>query len=555
MAAFANRVQNGEASSSTSRHPPALHRKPVFPITEIDECVDEHGNLVHECSVLLEKRRKDDRPAPPLSGLDEGDGTEAVSSTIAEPELPLFPVKRPRGKSFDKFIENLFVRAQIKVYLMDYTSIDFIPVTGYECLAREMVDIVIKKRSLDFDQGRKCLAVWFANLTDALEVQLKPHHNPFWIQKYWKYYMQRYSTVLKPNDQTPVVYVRRSIWLPVDVERQVTDHRLQHLLFHEAKSNVLSKRYALSRESVLKLGCLLIFRDNGRYSNTISPQKMQQLHDSMEGYFPSGLFPTQFANIFSSKREDTINEILSAYEMLEIRHRDDARQRYLEICQQDVLYGAAMFHGTVDVPMSLSITSLFSDQNEMSVLLAVNQRGFFVLSSLKAASISAEVLLAFSHKEISFSFREPSEEKAIQNQDTACLDLVVPVSFHNTVDSPTSSCQKRLLHIYSKQAPLIAVCVGTFQRLERAAEMQRREQVINGAENTENVSRRSVVDQPVEEITLVEESVTIPGVTFSSTTTSSTRKSGKLTPARSFAFPQITNRLDMFQFKSPHEPL
>ena len=58
---------------------------------------------------------------------------------------------------------------------MDYTTIDFIPVTGYECTAPEIVDIAIKKRSLDFDQGRRCLAVWFSNLTDALGNYLFPH--------------------------------------------------------------------------------------------------------------------------------------------------------------------------------------------------------------------------------------------------------------------------------------------------------------------------------------------------------------------------------------------
>ena len=61
--------------------------------------------------------------------------------------------------------------------------------------------------------------------------------------------------------------------------------------------------------------------------------------NTVEGYFPSGLFPTPFAKIFSSKREDTISEILSCYEKLVIRHRDDVRKRYLEKCQDDLLYG------------------------------------------------------------------------------------------------------------------------------------------------------------------------------------------------------------------------
>ena len=126
MAAVNGRNLNGEASPS--RPNPALSRKPVFPITEIDEGVDQHGNLVHENSLLLEESRREDGIVG-QAGFDEGknnkfifscgnpsilelifkgDGMEPVASTMRDPDIPLIPLKRTRGKSFDKFIENLF---------------------------------------------------------------------------------------------------------------------------------------------------------------------------------------------------------------------------------------------------------------------------------------------------------------------------------------------------------------------------------------------------------------------------------------------------------------
>ena len=101
------------------------------------------------------------------------------------------------------------------------------------------------------------------------------------------------------------------------------------------------------------------------------------------------------------------------------------------------------------------------------------------------------------------------------------------------------------------QAPLIAACMETFHRLERAAEMQRREQVINGIENDENLFHRTIKDQSVEEVVSAE-SVQSSGVTVSNSTS---RRNGKLKPVRCFGFPSVTNRLDLFQLKSSDEPL
>ncbi|OQV17257.1 putative FERM domain-containing protein 8 [Hypsibius exemplaris] len=543
----ANRSPQREASGSL------YLRRPIVPtIREIDENGEETNVGPSENAYLFGQVPEDEVDGPQGRGeLAAGVGTLPVrrhsdaSKTVEGSGSSVGANPESQGRSFERIIESLFVRAQIHVYLMDYTPFDFHPVTGYDCRAPEIIEALIKARNLDHAQARKTFAVWFTNSTDALDVQLKPHHNPFIIQRYWRYFLRRYANADAHGNEAPVVYVRRSLWLRLEDEKRLSNPRVLQLLFEEARNCYLGKRYSLSVDDVLTLGCLLIYKDHGRASN--NTQHVQAVRKQLLECFPQGLIPTQRKAFQKNRQEEVISEIMRVYQSLSARNNDEVRLRFLLVCRNNPLYAAVFFSGVLEPAPKSRLTGLITGFADVPVALAVNERGFFVLSAVRKDDLSADVIMALAHNEISVTYKTPSEEHALHDVDMACLMVTttVPLEDDDAGDSPSGV--PRVLKIFSKQAPLMAACLITFHHSQRAAEFSRRDNIINGLDAVDEI------DQPV-----------VPASTRPDTTVIRVMKEAghrgrhrhhKVTAktARSVAFPDILNRFDAFVLHSVDE--
>lgn len=81
-------------------------------------------------------------------------------------------------------------------------------------------------------------ALWMCS--SQLEVQLRPTHKPIELAAKWSYLVNKYSSYTEySDDEEPLLYFRRNIFLSRAEEEQIKDIKVLELLYAEAKHNVL----------------------------------------------------------------------------------------------------------------------------------------------------------------------------------------------------------------------------------------------------------------------------------------------------------------------------
>ena len=114
--------------------------------------------------------------------------------------------------------------------------------------------------SKEFCFWQDILSLWM--VSPLLEVQLKPHHKPFFIRREWNHFLQRFSSAtqvklsllpvsdlqfsnifyfqdLKAADE-PILSLQRNVFCSKREEQNLKDHRVLELLYEEAKFNILT---------------------------------------------------------------------------------------------------------------------------------------------------------------------------------------------------------------------------------------------------------------------------------------------------------------------------
>lgn len=81
-------------------------------------------------------------------------------------------------------------------------------------------------------------ALWMCS--SQMEVQLRPTHKPVELAAKWSYLVNKYSShVEDSDDEEPLLYFRRNIFLSRIEEEQIKDTKVLELLYAEARHNVL----------------------------------------------------------------------------------------------------------------------------------------------------------------------------------------------------------------------------------------------------------------------------------------------------------------------------
>lgn len=81
-------------------------------------------------------------------------------------------------------------------------------------------------------------ALWMCS--SQVEVQLRLTHKPVELAAKWNYLVNKYSSYAEdPDDEEPLLYFRRNIFLSKAEEEQIKDTKVLELLYAEAKYNVL----------------------------------------------------------------------------------------------------------------------------------------------------------------------------------------------------------------------------------------------------------------------------------------------------------------------------
>ena len=104
-----------------------------------------------------------------------------------------------------------------------------------------------------------------------LDVQLKPHHKPFYIRREWNHFLQRFSSApleRKALDE-PILSLQRNVFFHKRDEVKIRDHKSLELLYEEAKYNILTGRYPCEISDYIMLGGIQARLELGPYDMAV----------------------------------------------------------------------------------------------------------------------------------------------------------------------------------------------------------------------------------------------------------------------------------------------
>ncbi|VDN92014.1 unnamed protein product, partial [Brugia pahangi] len=101
------------------------------------------------------------------------------------------------------------------------TGLKFSLIGGKFATASSLLLLLADHLGIVADIFKQVCALWM--VSDLLEVQLKPHHNPYEIRKNWMQFLQRFTNA-ESNElvaDEPLLVLKRNVQLPVEREREV----------------------------------------------------------------------------------------------------------------------------------------------------------------------------------------------------------------------------------------------------------------------------------------------------------------------------------------------
>ena len=199
-------------------------------------------------------------PAPRL-------GRNVSSEKIATPRNPTILRKsKPKLDDVENDLTLPCAELDVCVYLMSAVAVQMEVEEGANATVTDLLSSLLEEEELALPRvTQDILSMWM--VSPLLEVQLKPHHKPFFIRREWNHFLQRFSSA--PQDHKaadePILSLQRNVFCSKREEQGVKDHRVLELLYEEAKFNVLTGRYPCEISDYIMLGGIQARLELGPY--------------------------------------------------------------------------------------------------------------------------------------------------------------------------------------------------------------------------------------------------------------------------------------------------
>lgn len=332
----------------------------------------------------------------------------------------------------------------IGVYFNDKTGIVLKVENGHLSTAGDIFQMVIDELQLP-EESKETFAMWM--VSSLLEVQLKPHHNPFSLSCQWDDLVMRYTTESGDSitKDDPVLVFQRNVYFTRTKEEKITDARTLELLYHEAVRNITEGRYPCEDthfELLAGWQCLLNF---GEYNEVVHTPDFYL--DHVSAMLPPKMVKTGLKWLKSKHRQEERLALAhqQAFSNLSGQSIDKMgiQRKYLEFCWKLPFYGSAFFHGQIEKPQGkLSKLGLRLGPTDIDVWVAINRDGVFVIDGEKTS-----LLLGKLYQDLSWEFAESNA--SVSNPDCMpCLFL----QFEQTESGKTVT---KILQIFSKEAVMM----------------------------------------------------------------------------------------------------
>ncbi|XP_035896061.1 uncharacterized protein LOC118504990 isoform X2 [Anopheles stephensi] len=335
------------------------------------------------------------------------------------------------------------------VYLMSRIAVHMEIEGTAQCPAQVMLAAALGCEELGITNKLLAQSVFGLWMTSPLlEVQLKPHHRPYAVRVAWSKLLDKHShgNELEKLSDEPMTTLRRNVFFSRRDEEKIKDPRILELLYEEARHNVLLGRYVMEPSQSIMLGGIQARIELGPYNS----------HTHTTSYFRENQFrflPAHVAKSSSwswlpiSQRSSAEVRLLEQFKRVPTTATTKKLMRkYLEFCWGLPFYGAAYFHGQVEQPVR-GLMSLMQ-QKDLPVLIAVNERGIFVIDQIECT-----LLLGLKYEEFSWEYAKPSNVN-----DPECL----PCIFLQFGAVENGIAATKLMQIFSRQAAMVDALITHF---------------------------------------------------------------------------------------------
>ncbi|XP_050795499.1 krev interaction trapped protein 1 isoform X2 [Gopherus flavomarginatus] len=216
-------------------------------------------------------------------------------------------------------------------------------------------------------ETQQYFTIWICS--ENLSLQLKPYHKPLQHVRDWSEILTE-LTNLDPQRETPQLFLRRDVRLPLEVEKKIEDPLAILILFDEARYNLLKGFYTSPDAKLITLASLLLQIVYGNYESKKHKQGFLN-EENLKSIVP--------ITKLKSKAPHWTNRILHEYKSLsssegvskEMHH---LQRMFLQNCWEIPTYGAAFFTGQVFTKASSS------SHKVIRVYVGVNVKGLHLLN-------------------------------------------------------------------------------------------------------------------------------------------------------------------------------
>ncbi|KAL7976555.1 hypothetical protein Chor_008504 [Crotalus horridus] len=218
--------------------------------------------------------------------------------------------------------------------------------------------------------------IWICS--ENLSLQLKPYHKSLQHVHDWPEILTE-LTIVDPQRETPQLFLKRDVRLPLEIEKKIEDPLAILILFDEARYNLLKGFYASSDAKLITLASLLLQIVYGNYESKKHKQGFLN-EENLKSIVP--------ITKLKSKAPHWTNRILHEYKSLSTsegvsKEMHHLQRMFLQNCWEIPTYGAAFFTGQVFTKASSS------NHKVIRVYVGINVKGLHLLNmETKALLIS-----------------------------------------------------------------------------------------------------------------------------------------------------------------------
>uniref|UniRef100_A0AAX7T244 FERM domain-containing protein n=1 Tax=Astatotilapia calliptera TaxID=8154 RepID=A0AAX7T244_ASTCA len=354
---------------------------------------DKHGK-VEATKLLLEKGNcnpnlLNGQLSSPLHFAARGGHAEIVQLLLQHPEIDRHIEDQQKRSPFQVCEENkqneweetvkLLQQAnskpyeKVRIYRMDgsYRSVEL--KHGNNTTVQQIMEGMRLSQ-----ETQQYFTIWICS--ENLHLQLKPYHKPLQHLRIWTEIVTD-LTVLDPQRETPQLFLRRDVRLPLEIEKKVEDPLAILILFDEARHCLLKGFFPAPDNKLITLASLLLQIIYGNYESKKHKQGFLN-EENLKSIVP--------ISKVKSKAYHWTNRILHEYKALSTsegvsKEMHHLQRLFLQNCWDIPTYGAAFFTGQVYTKASAS------NHKVIRVYVGVNTKGLHLMNmETKVLLISLE---------------------------------------------------------------------------------------------------------------------------------------------------------------------